>query len=87
MGGQSLKPLIYCSSCVSGPGVCRHRGWGFFQFTSEMSGDHIFYTVFQLNCFVYNFVFIGQDGWVKGLGKGPLGSPLVTPWSPFPPLP
>lgn len=52
VGGQSLKPLIYCSSCVSVTSVCVGiEGGAFFQFRSEMSGDHIFYTGISIKLF------------------------------------
>lgn len=52
VGGQSLKPLIYGSSCVSVIPVCVGIEDGaFFQFKSEMSGDHIFYTGISIKLF------------------------------------
>ena len=43
VGGQSLKPLIYFSSCVCVIPVCVGTvDRVFFQFKSEMSGNHIF---------------------------------------------
>ena len=51
-GGQSLKPLIYFSSCVFVIPVCAGTvDRGFFQFKSEMSGNHIFYTGISIKLF------------------------------------